>query len=66
MYLWVLLPDRGQKVVNEFADSATRVIYPSDELWDHLQPGVNVDGSYPIHQGLVYILQVSVVEPESQ
>ena len=62
----MLLPNRGQEVMYEFADEAARVVNPSDELWNHLKPGVNVDSTHTLHQSLVDILQVAIVKPESQ
>ena len=52
--------------MNTFTDQAARVVNPSDELWDHLEPGVDIDSTHTLHQSLVDILQVAVVKPESQ
>ena len=65
-YLRVLLPHRGQKVMDKFADEAAWMVDPGYELWDHLEPGVNINGTNTLHQSFVDILQVPIVKPESQ
>ena len=62
-YLWMLFADIRQEVMDEFADQALGVVYPGNELWDDLQPGVYFYGANTITQGLVHIRQVSIVKP---
>lgn len=52
--------------MDELADEAFRVVNPGYELWDDLEPSVNVYGADSIGQGLAHIRHVSVIKPQSQ
>ena len=41
--------------MDEFADEASGVVNPGDELGDDLQPGVDIDGADAVHQRIVHL-----------
>ena len=62
----MLLAHVGEQVVDELVDQPARGVDASDELRDHLQPGVDVDGANALHQSVVDVSEVTVVEPQCQ
>ena len=56
-------PDIHQQLVDEAADELSLSVNSSDQLWDHLEPSIDVDGPHTFNQSFINFRPVPVIEP---
>ena len=64
--LGVLFAHVSEQVMDELVDESPWGVDASDELRDHLEPGVDVNGANTLYQSLMDIGEMAIVEPQSQ
>ena len=64
--LRVLFAHVSEQVMGELLDQSPWGVDASDELRDHLEPGVDVSGANALNESLMEIGEMAIVEPQSQ
>lgn len=57
------LPDIHQKLMDETAHELSLSVDSSDQLRDHLEPSIDVDGPHSFNQSFINFWPMPVIEP---
>lgn len=66
IYLWMMFANISEQLMYKPTNKLSRSVNPGNQLWNNLQPSINLDCLDTVHKSFIHLRPMAIIEPQGQ